>query len=96
MPKSWDSMFCGNKAITKVLIEHLHAAERRARRHYQSGRFWSYECCSSRRSLALERPIIEVHLTNPSKREEFRQRSLTADVAIGQINGLERMVIILP
>ena len=32
-------------------------------------------------------PAIEVHLSNIYKREEFRRRSLIADVVIGQITG---------
>ena len=37
--------------------------------------------------LAAEVPMVEVHLTNLARREDFRRRTLTADVAIGQING---------
>ncbi len=38
--------------------------------------------------LMLPVPIIEVHISNIHKRESFRQRSLVADVATGQIIGL--------
>lgn len=38
--------------------------------------------------LTLSVPIIEVHLSNVHKREEFRHHSLMADVTTGQIVGL--------
>lgn len=37
---------------------------------------------------AVSIPLIEVHITNIYKREEFRQHSVIAPVAIGQISGL--------
>jgi len=36
----------------------------------------------------LKKPIIEVHISNIYKREEFRQKSLVSDVATGGIFGL--------
>ena len=38
--------------------------------------------------LACEKPVIEVHLSNPYSREEFRHHSFISDVAAGVICGL--------
>jgi 3-dehydroquinate dehydratase II len=37
--------------------------------------------------LAVQVPMIEVHLSNPQAREEFRRRSYFSDVALGVISG---------
>ena len=38
--------------------------------------------------LLLDVPIVEVHLSNIYKREDFRHHSLVSDIATGQISGL--------
>ena len=37
--------------------------------------------------LAVAKPTVEVHLTNPDAREPFRHRSLIADIAVGRVAG---------
>ena len=37
--------------------------------------------------LAVQVPFVEVHLSNVHSREEFRQRSLLSDIAVGTITG---------
>jgi 3-dehydroquinate dehydratase-2 len=37
--------------------------------------------------LAIARPFVEVHLTDPSKREPFRQVNFLADIALHSIVG---------
>jgi len=37
--------------------------------------------------LLLSCPIVEIHLSNIYKREDFRHRSMIADIAAGQVSG---------
>ena len=38
--------------------------------------------------LAVSLPVVEVHLSNVAKREDFRQMSFISDIAVGTITGL--------
>jgi 3-dehydroquinate dehydratase-2 len=37
--------------------------------------------------LAVNKPTVEVHITNIYKREKFRRRSVISDIAVGVISG---------
>ena len=37
--------------------------------------------------LAIDKPVIEVHLTNPAAREDFRRRSFLAGAVVGVVAG---------
>lgn len=41
--------------------------------------------------LSIEKPTVEVHLSNIYKREDFRKISLINDVVIGTINGFGKL-----
>ncbi len=45
--------------------------------------------------LAVNKPVIEVHLSNINKREDFRKKSLISDVAMGVISGLGKYSYLL-
>jgi 3-dehydroquinate dehydratase-2 len=49
---------------------------------------YSHTSVAIRDAIAATRlPTVEVHLSNLSKREEFRQKSILSSVATGQIMG---------
>lgn len=37
--------------------------------------------------LAMDKPVVEVHCSNPAAREDFRHESLIADIAVGTVTG---------
>ena len=49
---------------------------------------WSHTSVALRDALALNAPLVEVHITNIHAREEFRHHSYVSGVADGVIAGL--------
>jgi len=49
---------------------------------------WTHTSVALRDACAmLTAPFIEVHLSNPARREDFRHRSMVADLAVGLVAG---------
>ncbi len=71
-----------------VLIGWLHeAAENKTPLVFNPAAFTHYSVAIRDAAAMCSAPIIEVHLSNPIKREEFRHTSLISGIAHGTISG---------
>lgn len=74
-----------------VLIDAIQASEGRYDGIVINPAAYTHTSVAIRDALAsVGIPFVEVHISNIHRREEFRQRSLTASLALGQICGFGR------
>jgi 3-dehydroquinate dehydratase-2 len=70
------------------LVEHIQQAPERAGAIVINPAAYTHTSIAIRDALlAVGLPVVEVHLSNVHRREEFRRRSLVSDVAVGQVTG---------
>jgi 3-dehydroquinate dehydratase-2 len=71
-----------------VLIDALHAARGRSDGIVLNPAGLTHTSVALRDAvLASGLPVVEVHVTNPHRREAFRHRSLISDAAVGVVSG---------
>jgi 3-dehydroquinate dehydratase-2 len=70
------------------LIDYIHESAARVRAYVVNAGGLTHTSVSLRDALiGVDRPFIEVHLSNPAAREPFRHVSLLADRALGTVVG---------
>ena len=79
---------CFQSNIEGELVDCLQETDVKADGAILNGGAYTHTSVAMRDAVAgIKVPVVEVHLTSPQAREEFRRTSLLADVAAGSISG---------
>lgn len=79
-----------------AIVEKIHEAVRNCQGVIINPAAYTHTSVAIRDALLiLDVPIIEVHLSNIYRREPFRHKSMTSDVATAQIAGLGKLGYLL-
>lgn len=71
-----------------ALIDRIHETARRAGGYVVNAAGYTHTSVALRDALvAVDRPFVEVHLTNVYARDRFRSKSMLAPVALGTVSG---------
>lgn len=91
--QAWASEF-GHQALVRqtdseqVLVGWLHeAADKKLPVVLNAAAFTHYSYSIRDAISQIQSPVIEVHISNPAAREEFRHQSVIAAVCVGTISG---------
>lgn len=85
------SVVCAQSNHEGALIDHLHNARATHGGVIINPGGYTHTSVAIHDAIrAIEIPVIEVHLTNTSAREEFRRRSITGAACLGRIEGFGR------
>ena len=85
------SLHCFQSQAEHALIERIHAAQARDQVRYiifNPGAFTHTSVALRDALLGTEIPFVEVHLSNPYRREPFRHTSYFSDIAEAVVLGL--------
>lgn len=82
------AVLCRQSAHEGDLVDWLHAADAQADAVILNAAAYTHTSVAVRDAVsAVSVPVVEVHVTNPHAREDFRRRNLLSDVVAASLAG---------